>query len=102
VSTVDLKAEEPGLKEFAQKHGLPLHSFTREEINQVKDVPNPSEMAMKYIGAIGVAEPSVLLCSGAEALLVPKVKAPRVTLAIARMNFKSGETPAKSLTAVGG
>jgi len=102
VSTVDLKAEEPGLKEFAQKHGLPLHSFTREEINQVKDVPNPSEMAMKYIGAIGVAEPSVLLCSQAETLLVPKVKAARVTLAIARMNFKSGETPAKSLTAVGG
>lgn len=102
VSSVDLKAEEPGLKEFALKHGLPLHCFTREDINQVKDLPNPSAMAMKHIGAIGVAEPSALLCSGAEALLVPKVKTARVTLAIARMNFKSGETPAKSLTAVGG
>jgi len=102
VSTVDLKAEEPGLKEFAQKHGLPLHCFTREDINQVKDLPNPSVMAMKHIGAIGVAEPSVLLCSGAEALLVPKVKAPRVTLAIARMNSKLGVTAEKTLTAVGG
>lgn len=102
VSTVDLKAEEPGLKEFAQKQGLAIHSFTRDEINQVKDVPNPSEMAMKYIGAIGVAEPSVLLCSGAEALLVPKVKAPRVTLAVARMDFKPGAAPEKTLTVVGG
>ena len=102
VATVDLKAEEPGLVEFAQKHLLQIHSFTRDEINQVKDVPNPSAMAMKYIGAIGVAEPSVLLCSRAEALLVPKVKAPRATLAIARMNFKAGENPAKTLASAGG
>ena len=102
VSTVDLKAEEPGLVEFARKHGLPIHSFTRDEINQVKDVPNPSSMAMKYIGAIGVAEPSVLLCSGAETLLVPKVKAPRVTLAVARMNFEPGPVPENRLAAFGG
>src|SRR5438132_337562 len=32
VATVSLKADEPGLREFAARHGIPLRSFSVEEL----------------------------------------------------------------------
>jgi len=64
IATVDNRKKEKGINEFAEKYGFPIRYFTRDELNQVKDVPNPSEMAMKYLGVIGVAEPAAILGSG--------------------------------------
>jgi cobalt-precorrin 5A hydrolase len=85
VATATAKAEEPGLLEFAHRHGLPLHCFGSDELNAVA-APSPlSEHAMKAIGAVGVAEPSAILASRGGKLLLKKVKDGNVTLAIAEM-----------------
>jgi cobalt-precorrin 5A hydrolase len=87
ISTITLKREEPGLLEFARKYGLPVVCFTKEELNTVEHLPNPSEKVKKYTGAYGVAEPSAMLSAGIQELVVEKRKIPRVTLAVARIPF---------------
>jgi cobalt-precorrin 5A hydrolase len=84
VATVSLKADEPGLREFANKHGVPLRNFTIEELSQVADLPTPSVQVQAKIGIAGVAEPAALLAAGASTLLVPKFRGKRVTMALAR------------------
>jgi cobalt-precorrin 5A hydrolase len=88
IATIDNRKKEKGINEFAEKYGLPIQYFTRDELNQVKDVPNPSEMAMKYLGVIGVAEPAAILGSRWGELVIPKVKSKMATLAVARIRFK--------------
>lgn len=46
---------------------------------------HPSDNARRLIGVWGVAEPAALLASGARRLLVPKQKAARATVAVARI-----------------
>jgi cobalt-precorrin 5A hydrolase len=84
LATYTLKKDEPGLCTFAQKRGLALTAFEREEINRVEHlIPNPSPTVLKYTGVLGVAEPAAMLSAGTQSLLVPKRKCGRVTLAIA-------------------
>lgn len=97
VSTVDLKEKEPGVVAFVRKYGFEFESFTRDELNGLKDrVLTPSPYAEKYLKVVGVSEPAALL--GAESiaglsgrgqanLIVPKVKGSRSTLAVARIPF---------------
>ena len=98
LSTVDLKENEPGLKAFVQKYGYEFESFTRDQLNGLKDrVVTPSPFAEKYLKVVGVSEPSALLgaesCAGSDRgekmadLIVPKVKGSRSTLAVARIPF---------------
>jgi cobalt-precorrin 5A hydrolase len=88
VATVSLKADEPGLMEFATKHGVPLRSFTVEELSQVADLPTPSAQVQAKIGIAGVAEPAAMLAADASTLLVPKYRGKRVTLALARKEYR--------------
>jgi cobalt-precorrin 5A hydrolase len=84
LATYALKKDEPGLCAFAQKRGLKLSAFEREEINRVQHlIPNPSPTVLKYAGVLGVAEPAAMLSAGARTVLVPKRKCGRVTLAVA-------------------
>lgn len=84
VASAALKADEPGLLEFAARHEVPLRTFNLAELAAVPDVPTPSERVRAKLGVAGVAEPAALLASGSAALVVPKRRAARVTLAIAR------------------
>jgi cobalt-precorrin 5A hydrolase len=84
VATVTLKADEPGLIAFAEKRGIPLISFTAEELAEQPGVETPSERVRAKIGIPAVAEPAALRASGSERLLVPKQKGPGMTLALAR------------------
>jgi cobalt-precorrin 5A hydrolase len=84
VATVSMKANEPGLREFAAKHGVPLRSFTVEELAQIGDLPTPSAQVQAKIGIAGVAEPAAMLAAGTSSLLVPKYRGKRVTMALAR------------------
>jgi len=84
IATVCLKADEPGLREFAAKHGVPLRSFTIEELSQVAELPSPSAQVQAKIGIAGVAEPAAMLAAGTNSLLVPKTKGPGITMALAR------------------
>jgi cobalamin biosynthesis protein CbiG len=84
VATASLKANEPGIQEFAAQHEVPLRCFTLEELADVQSLPTPSEVVRTKIGVVGVAEPAAMLAAGATSLLVPKVKGPGLTMALAR------------------
>jgi cobalamin biosynthesis protein CbiG len=86
VATVTLKADEPGLQEFAARHGVALRCFGVEELAQVRAIPTPSEKVRAKIGVAGVAEPAAMLAAGTASLIMPKFRGERVTLALARRN----------------
>ncbi len=86
LATVDLKAEEPGLVEFCAKYKLELVCYPSEKLKQVI-APNPSATVEKYVGTPGVSEPAAMLSSEGD-LIVPKQKAPMMTIAVARVKFK--------------
>jgi cobalt-precorrin 5A hydrolase len=85
VATVDLKQDEPGLNDFCGRHKLELVCYPSDKLKQVA-APNPSATVEKYTGTPGVSEPAAMLSSGGE-LIVPKQKAPMMTLAVARVKF---------------
>ncbi|HUY87855.1 MAG TPA: cobalamin biosynthesis protein [Pirellulales bacterium] len=85
LATVDLKQDEPALVEFCGKHKLDMTCYPSERLKQVR-APNPSATVEKYVGTPGVCEPAAILSSAGE-LIVPKQKAPMLTLAVARIKF---------------
>jgi cobalt-precorrin 5A hydrolase len=102
LASVELKADEPGLLEVANRHGWQTVFYPAEELAAVAGVPNPSEVVARCVGTPGVAEPAALLAAfpslalracaaGAERLLVEKqvvtsALAPqRMTFALARL-----------------
>lgn len=84
VATAAIKANEPGLCEFAALHGVPIRSFTVEELGSVADLPTPSEMVRARIGVRGVAEPAAMLAAYTTELLMPKYRGRHITMALAR------------------
>ena len=90
LATIDIKGNEPGLRAFADKHGLTLQVFSTADLNTVAGI-EPSEVVIKATGAIGVAEPAALLASGDDKLIVPKQKKGNVTVAIALKTVRSAE-----------
>ncbi|WLW56045.1 precorrin-3B C(17)-methyltransferase [Streptomyces sp. YU58] len=74
LATVDAKAEEPGIVEAAEQLGVPLVTYSAEELAAVT-VPNPSEAPLAAVGTPSVAEAAALVRGGE--LLVPKRKSER-------------------------
>jgi len=81
-SIVD-KADEPGLREFAARHALPLQFFPAEELNAVAAPSPESSHALDAVGARGVCEPAAILAAGGGPLLITKQKNGNVTIAVA-------------------
>ncbi len=100
LATIDLKAGEPGIAAFAGAHGLPLLSYSANELNDVADVVS-SEVVLKATGAKAVAEPSATLATGEGALLVRKQKRGNVTVAIAERSDGWSRTAEKKEQAKG-
>jgi cobalt-precorrin 5A hydrolase len=84
VATASLKADEPGLVEFAARRAVPLCSYSAEELARVGPLPTPSEAVRARIGISGVAEPAAMLAAQTRDLLMPKRRGRRVTMALAR------------------
>ncbi|HEV3262345.1 MAG TPA: cobalamin biosynthesis protein [Gemmataceae bacterium] len=84
VATAAIKADEPGLQEFARRHGVPLQAFTLAELGGVGALPTPSAVVRAKIGIDGVAEPAAMLAAGSTTLAMPKDRGRRVTMALAR------------------
>jgi cobalt-precorrin 5A hydrolase/precorrin-3B C17-methyltransferase len=74
LATVDAKAGEPGIVEAAERLGVPLVTYSAEELAEV-DVPNPSDAPLAAVGTPSVAEAAALVRGGE--LLVPKRKSDR-------------------------
>lgn len=75
IATIDLKRDEQGLLEFAERHSLPIHFFTAEELMSVPAEPNNlkgSGFVMKITGADNVSERAAVLAGGGGRILIPK------------------------------
>ncbi|WP_031023997.1 precorrin-3B C(17)-methyltransferase [Streptomyces sp. NRRL WC-3725] len=71
LATVDAKAQEPGIVAAAERLGVPLVTYSAEELAAV-EVPNPSDAPLAAVGTPSVAEAAALVRGGE--LLVPKKK----------------------------
>jgi cobalt-precorrin 5A hydrolase len=87
IATIELKADEPGLIDFAKTLNVPIEFFSRKELNQVEDIQTPSAMVEKHVGVKSVCEAAAILASQMGTLIVPKQTTPNVTVAIARKAF---------------
>ncbi|MFC9277676.1 precorrin-3B C(17)-methyltransferase [Streptomyces collinus] len=74
LATVDAKSGEPGLVAAAERFGVPLVTYSADELAAV-EVPNPSGAPLAAVGTPSVAEAAALLRGGE--LLVPKRKSER-------------------------
>ncbi|MEW2051026.1 precorrin-3B C(17)-methyltransferase [Streptomyces sp. NPDC005476] len=74
LASVDAKAEEPGIVEAARRFGVPVVTYSAEELAAV-EVPNPSDAPLTAVGTPSVAEAAALVGGGE--LLVPKRKSER-------------------------
>lgn len=97
LATLDRKRDEPAFLHLCGKYGWPLETFTKDELNTVVDLPNPSQKVFKYAGTFGVSEPASMISAGRAAgngglgeLVVPKQKANMLTLAVSRVPFREG------------
>ncbi|MFG5719581.1 precorrin-3B C(17)-methyltransferase [Streptomyces murinus] len=71
LATVDAKSKEPGILGAAGRLGVPVVTYSAEELAAV-EVPNPSAAPLAAVGTPSVAEAAALLGGGE--LLVPKRK----------------------------
>ncbi len=69
--SIDRKSKEYAFRRFCHKHQIPFRQFTEEELNRIQ-CPNPSAHVFEREGVNGIAEPSALLMSGGNKLLVEK------------------------------
>lgn len=94
IATIDLKKNEAGLLQFAQKYGLPVEYFDKETLSQVAFPSEPSATALKQVGTPAVCETAALLSSRNSSLVIPKANYDRmVSLAVARIPFDSPRSP---------
>jgi len=82
LATVAARKDEPGLREAARHLGVELIWFSPAELAEIA-APNPSPQAARHLGTPSVAEAAALRATGGR-LVVPKQKAPHLTLAVAR------------------
>ncbi|TAK09989.1 MAG: cobalamin biosynthesis protein [Candidatus Manganitrophaceae bacterium] len=87
LATLDQKRDEPAFLQLCEKNGWRMMTFSKEELQRVAGILTPSAVVEKWVGTPSVSEAAVLRSSGAAYLLVPKVKATRATLALARVVF---------------
>ncbi|MET7804966.1 precorrin-3B C(17)-methyltransferase [Micromonospora chersina] len=81
LASVDLKADEAGIRATADAYGVPLETWPAAELAAV-DVPHPSEVVRAAVGTPSVAEAAALRHGGV--LLVPKTASAMATVAVAR------------------
>lgn len=82
VCSIDIKAEEEGVKAFCQNRSLPFETFSAERLMQVAGEFSGSDFVSSVTGADNVCERSAVLGSGGE-LLIGKTVVGGVALAAA-------------------
>lgn len=83
VTSIDLKAEEPGILAFVRKREIPFQTFSAEELNQVPGAFTSSGFVKSVTGVENVCERSAVLASGQGRLIQRKIAAHGVTAALA-------------------
>jgi cobalt-precorrin 5A hydrolase len=89
IASIDIKADESGLVGLAKQLGLPLTLFSRQELEKVSHIKNPSAVVEKHVGVKSVCEAAAILAARNGPLIVPKQSTRNVTVAVARISFSS-------------
>lgn len=83
IASFEAKADEKGLLEFASKYNFDIKFYKEAEINSLQGEFSPSQ-ATKFFGLKGVSEPSSMLVSKYNELIIPKnVYEKKITIAAA-------------------
>jgi cobalt-precorrin 5A hydrolase len=80
--TVDLKAGEPALVSFAQRHVIPLRVIAKHQVVARPWVTERSKWVRQSVGLDGVCEPCALIACTRGRLVVPKTTLDGVAVAI--------------------
>ncbi len=62
LATIDKKNDEVGLLALSKTNNWPLHFYTAKQLANI-EVPNPSEVVLKYMGTPAVAEAAAMLAA---------------------------------------
>lgn len=75
LATIDKKNDEAALLQLSKLNNWPVYFYTAKQLAAV-EVPNPSEVVMKYMGTPAVAEAAAMLAAntGIENLILEKYK----------------------------
>ena len=82
VASIDLKADEAGLRDYCQKQCLPAFFYSAQELGTLPGEFTASERVLRVTGVDNVCERAAMI--GAEKLLVKKTAVGGVTVAIAQ------------------
>lgn len=72
VASIDLKKEEPGLKQFTLHAGIPFVTYAQEELAAVEGEFHESEFVRETVGIGNVCERAALRACAGDAGIVPK------------------------------
>lgn len=91
-ASIDKKSNEAGLLTVCDTYGWQTTWYSAEVLARV-EVPNPSELVLKYVGTPSVGEAAAILCAGGskDDLIVEKQKykgidGKNVTVSVVRVN----------------
>ncbi|MDQ3864234.1 MAG: precorrin-3B C(17)-methyltransferase [Actinomycetota bacterium] len=82
LASIDVKRDEAGLLEAAQKLNAPICFYPAEALREV-EAPNPSELVSEAVGTPSVAEAAVI--SSSAKLIMEKRKSANATVALGRL-----------------
>ena len=82
VATIDLKAQEPGLRQWCEQNDVPLRIVARSVIMARPWVTEPSVWVEENVGVGGVCEPCALVTTFRGRLILPKTALDGVAVAI--------------------
>jgi cobalt-precorrin 5A hydrolase len=82
VATIDLKASEPGLRQWCEQNDVPLRIVARSVIEARPWATEPSAWVEENVGVVGVCEPCALVATHRGRLILPKTALDGVAVAI--------------------
>ena len=95
-ATIDKKSDEDGINQLVKQLNKTINYYPATELAKV-EVPNPSEVVMKYMGTPAVSEAAAILAAETtmEELLVEKLKyrggdGKNATISIVKTNLITG------------
>jgi cobalt-precorrin 5A hydrolase len=84
LATIDLKSDEAGILQAAERLGVPVQIVSRERIRVLQDVLREPGFVEEITGVAAVCEPAAMLAGAQTQLLAPKLARSGVTVALAQ------------------
>ena len=86
IASIDLKKDESGIVELAEKLSVPFMTFSAQQLNAVKEQCSSSDFVKQITGVDNVCERSVY-AAGGERIIVPKTVCDGMTVCVGMKSF---------------